>query len=93
MASKDKSDIEKAAKRLTGTCEKAVPSAPYSGLRENLEVIFVAVVIAAIAVYGVTAESVARRRGEMAVRMALGARSRDLQRLVDHREGRTKVTD
>ena len=41
-----------------------------------------AVAIAAIGVYGVTAESVARRRGEMAVRMALGARSRDLQRLV-----------
>ena len=46
LESKNKAEIEKAAKRLTGTCEKAVPSAPYSGLRENLEVIFVAVVIA-----------------------------------------------
>jgi signal peptidase I len=46
LASKNKAEIEKAAKCLTGTCEKAVPSAPYSGLRENLEVIFVAVVIA-----------------------------------------------
>lgn len=46
MDSKDRERIETSAKRLTGTCEKAVPSPPYSGLRENLEVIFVAVVIA-----------------------------------------------
>ena len=46
LASKNKVEIEQVAKRLTGTCEKAVPSAPNSGLRENLEVIFVAVVIA-----------------------------------------------
>jgi len=46
LASKDKAEIERVAKRLTGTCEKAVPAVPHSGLRENLEVIFVAVVIA-----------------------------------------------
>jgi len=46
LASKNKVEIEQVAKRLTSTCEKAVPSAPHSGLRENLEVIFVAVVIA-----------------------------------------------
>ena len=46
LASKNESDIEKAATRLTGTCKKAVPEAPHSSLRENLEVIFVAVVIA-----------------------------------------------
>ena len=41
-----------------------------------------AVAIAAIGIYGVATESVARRRGEMAIRMALGARASDLQRLV-----------
>ena len=46
LAGGNKPEIEKEAKRLTGTCEKVVPPAPYSGLRENLEVIFVAVVIA-----------------------------------------------
>jgi signal peptidase I len=46
VASKNKAEIEKVAKRLTGTCEKAVPAASNAGLRENLEVIFVAVVIA-----------------------------------------------
>ena len=46
MAAKNREEVEKVAKRLTGQCEKAVPSAPYSGIRENLEVIFVAVVIA-----------------------------------------------
>ena len=46
VEAKSKEKIEKAAKRLTGTCEKAVPAASNASLRENLEVIFVAVVIA-----------------------------------------------
>jgi predicted permease len=42
----------------------------------------VALAIAAVGVYGVAAESVARRRGEMAVRQALGASRADLLRLI-----------
>ncbi len=46
VASKDKEAIKDGAKRLTRACEKAVPPSNSPGLRENLEVIFVAVIIA-----------------------------------------------
>lgn len=42
----DRDAVEKAAQDLTGTCEKAVPSYKPSAMRENIEVLFVAVVIA-----------------------------------------------
>ncbi|NNE94287.1 MAG: signal peptidase I [Verrucomicrobiales bacterium] len=39
-------DLEQQADRLTKTCETAVPGYKYSALRENLEILFVAVVLA-----------------------------------------------
>ena len=45
-----------------------------------------AIVLAAIGVYGVTADATAVRRREIAVRMALGARVRDVVRLTIGRE-------
>ncbi|MCF6312491.1 MAG: signal peptidase I [Verrucomicrobiales bacterium] len=45
-ASTSKEDLDKAAHVLTEACEKSVPSYQTSMLKENLEVIFVAVVIA-----------------------------------------------
>ena len=46
VATKNKEAIKKEAKMLTGACEKVMPPASCPGLRENLEVIFVAVIIA-----------------------------------------------
>ena len=42
---REKESIKESAKTLTKACERAVPPAPYPGLRENLEVIFVAIII------------------------------------------------
>ena len=41
-----RADLEKAAANLTNACEAAVPGYRYSALRENLEVLFVAIVLA-----------------------------------------------
>ena len=46
IASKEKETIKKSAKVLTDACEKVMPASSYPSLRENLEVIFVAVIIA-----------------------------------------------
>jgi signal peptidase I len=46
VATKNKEAIKKEAKILTGACEKVMPPTSCPGLRENLEVIFVAVIIA-----------------------------------------------
>ncbi|MFP6872815.1 MAG: signal peptidase I [Verrucomicrobiales bacterium] len=46
VATKNKEEIKKEAKTLTGACGKVIPSASHPSLRENLEVIFVAVIIA-----------------------------------------------
>ncbi|MED5584818.1 MAG: signal peptidase I [Verrucomicrobiota bacterium] len=46
IATKDKESIKKSAKVLTDACENVMPNPSYPGLRENLEVIFVAVIIA-----------------------------------------------
>ncbi len=46
VSSKEKESIKVGAKSLTKACEKAVPPSGSPGLRENLEVIFVAVIIA-----------------------------------------------
>lgn len=46
VATKDKETIKADAKKLTTACEKAVKPSTSPGLRENLEVIFVAIVIA-----------------------------------------------
>ena len=46
IAGKEKESIKKSAKVLTDACEKVMPPSSYPSLRENLEVIFVAVIIA-----------------------------------------------
>ena len=46
IATRNKESIKKDAKALTDACEKVMPSSSYPGLRENIEVIFVAVIIA-----------------------------------------------
>ncbi len=46
VSGKDKEAIKESAKSLTKACERSVPPPSHGGLRENLEVIFVAVVIA-----------------------------------------------
>ena len=46
LKARDKEAIEKGARKLTRACERAVPPPMNPGLRENLEVILVAVVIA-----------------------------------------------
>ncbi len=43
---RDKEEVKRVAKELTKVCEKSVPEYRNSGLRENLEVLFVAIVIA-----------------------------------------------
>lgn len=46
LGTADKATIEKKAKELQRVCERAVPMPPHSALRENVEVFFVAIVIA-----------------------------------------------
>ncbi|MEM9481800.1 MAG: signal peptidase I [Verrucomicrobiota bacterium] len=46
IAAKDKEKVKETAKSLTKVCEKSVPQHKNSALRENVEVIFVAFVIA-----------------------------------------------
>lgn len=46
VATRDKEAIKADAKKLTTACEKAIKPSSTPGLRENLEVIFVAIVIA-----------------------------------------------
>ncbi|MCP4847082.1 MAG: signal peptidase I [Verrucomicrobiaceae bacterium] len=46
IATKEKEAIKRNAKALTDACEEVMPPSSYPGLRENLEVIFVAVIIA-----------------------------------------------
>lgn len=46
VAKKEKEAIKDEAKILTRACEKAIPPSNSPGLRENLEVIFVAIIIA-----------------------------------------------
>ena len=46
ISTRSKEAIKKEAKALTDACEKVMPSSSYPALRENLEVIFVAVIIA-----------------------------------------------
>ncbi len=44
--SSTRADLEKAAEKLTKKCEASVPGYKYSALRENVEVFFVAIVLA-----------------------------------------------
>ena len=46
IATRNKESIKRDAKVLTDACEKVMPPSSYPGLRENLEVIFVAIIIA-----------------------------------------------
>lgn len=46
LKKRDKEEVKTLADKLTKVCQKAVPTSQNSGLRENLEVIFVAIVIA-----------------------------------------------
>jgi signal peptidase I len=46
VKNRDKEQVKALADKLTKVCQKAVPESSSSGVRENLEVIFVAIVIA-----------------------------------------------
>ncbi len=46
LKARDKEAVKEKAKELQKTCERSVPMPPHSGLRENVEVFFVAIVIA-----------------------------------------------
>ena len=46
VKNRNKEEVKSLADKLTNVCQKAVPESTSSGIRENLEVIFVAIVIA-----------------------------------------------